>query len=107
MDADFVGGLRFPWFQEMARPYVLMTITEEQIGFHLRYGLRHLFGGPWLVERQRIATVYPERRGLLSNVKIIERGGLAWKFWTSHPDDVVHALGECGYPVVADAPTSR
>lgn len=103
VEEEFSGGLLFPWGQNMGRPYVLMRVREDSIGFHLQFGLRRLFGGPWLVEREKIATIYPERRilNVFSSVKITEKGGLVWKFWTAHPDEVAQSLEEFGYPVVA------
>jgi hypothetical protein len=64
-DSDFfIGGVILPWGTSVGRPAILMTITEERIVFRHRYF--GSFFGPWVVERERIVNVYPERRVLLN-----------------------------------------
>lgn len=107
-DSDFViGGLVLPWGTSWGRPGIWMDITEKRLVFRHRFFGRFL--GPWIVERERIASVYPERGALgthLSRVKIIEKGGTVWTFWTKRPNDVAETLQEWGYPVTGGSPSS-
>lgn len=107
-DSDFfIGGLILPWGTSVGRPGIWMDITEERLVFRHRFIGR--FVGPWIVERERIASVYPERGALgnhFSRVKIIENGGTVWTFWTKRPNDVADTLQEWGYPVTPDAGAS-
>jgi hypothetical protein len=105
MGEDFIGGLLFPWGQRVGRPGIQLTITKDGIVFRIRYGLGRFFG-PWLVERERVASVYLKRGTLtvLSSVKIVEKSGLVWTFWTLRPDEVAQRFEHMGYPVLTRAP---
>ncbi len=64
MAEDFVvvGGLVLPWGTSCGRPGIWMDITERRLVFRHRFFGR--FIGPWIVEHERIASVYPERGAL-------------------------------------------
>lgn len=107
-DSDFfIGGLLLPWGTSVGSPGIWMDIAEERIVFRPRYFSR--FFGPWIVDRVLVANVYTDRGTLLTisrSVKIVEKGGFVWTFWTPRPTDVAESLQEWGYPVTAGARSS-